>query len=128
MLVRTLLLLVLLGCERSTPVRAAPEGKADAAEVAEVAPKPVDATPEAGSLPPVEDGCKLDTDCDWLALSLTGEWTCCGGCTPTVGNKAWVARVKVECAALPPRPCPPLACPMAIPKPKCEAGRCVPGY
>jgi len=121
------LLVVLLGCDRATPVRAAPEGKADATPL-EAAPPPVDAATDASTLLPVEDSCKVDADCDWIALTLGGDLHCCASCGPIVGNKAWVARVKVVCAAAPTQACPPLACPMAIPKPACKGGHCVAGW
>lgn len=116
LLVTSGLLLAFTGCPLRPPVQ-------------EVVATPTEAPPNPPALPPVEDHCQADTDCDVTDLHSEGEYICCQGCgLATAGTVEWVEKVKSECQAyLTARNnCLPLACPPGPSKAACVEGRCVP--
>jgi hypothetical protein len=101
----------------------APEVAADAGDAAETS-SPI-------ALPPLDTKCTVDADCDYVAVALSGPYTCCAWCGTTIGSKTWAAAVRSTCAAslvALSNPCPPLACPMGPTKSRCDGGTCVPKW
>ena len=116
----TLLLLAFTGC-------------LDRPSVQEDVTTPTEAEAKAPSdppaLPPMDDHCQADTDCDVTDLQLEGEHICCQGCgLATAGRVEWVEKVQSECQVYlaVQNNCLPLACPAGPNKAACVEGRCVP--
>lgn len=116
-------ILVLLSCSKTVPTTVGPD---PASRDASPPHAPTQETPDAGGLPPIDLRCSVDTDCDWLAIDLTGPTTCCPSCKTTIAAKTWTTAVRAACAKVVPSMCYPLGCPMGLTTSRCNAGKCEP--
>jgi hypothetical protein len=114
--------LVLVACSKPLPVAVGPD-PVDATPVTVITP---DVATDAAGLPPIDRRCSADTDCDFVALEITGANTCCPSCATTIAARTWTTAVRAICAGAMPATCNPLACPMGITASRCDKGVCVP--
>ncbi len=121
---RLALVLVLASCSKPQPVAVAPDPIDAAVPTTHdaAAPKPTD----TGLLPEIDRRCTNDSDCDWVAVEISGPNTCCPSCGTVIAARTWIAAVKSICSGAMPTTCHDLACPLGPTTVRCDASMCVP--
>lgn len=118
--------LILVSCSKPAPATVGPDPVSRDAAPTPFVVAVADTGADASVLPPIDRSCSVDTDCDFVALDISGPTTCCPSCGTTIAARKWTTAVRAACAKAMPSTCYPLACPMGITTSRCNAGTCEP--